>query len=245
MIPKIADYLSSYYKVPWQEGGWYEHILPSMDQAGVEKAIVFSVATKSTQVHNVNSFMAELPRDRIIPFGALHQDYADYKEEVRRIRELGLKGVKFHPEFQNVDVDDIRMMRIYEAIGDTLPIIIHLGDETSQKSSPTKMEKVLKDMPYLRVIGAHFGGYQSWEESMEHLVGRNIWLETSSSLHWLSQEDAMKMIKEHGEDRFFFGTDYPMVTHKDELAAFMKLPLTEEQRKKILSENIIKFLDIE
>ena len=111
LIPKIKDFLSSYYNAPWHEGGWYEHILKSMDEAGVKKAIVFSVATKQKQVHNINKFIANLPRDRIIPFGTLHPDYIDYKQEIKYIKEMGLKGIKFHPDFQGFDIDDIRMMR--------------------------------------------------------------------------------------------------------------------------------------
>ncbi|MEG1620427.1 MAG: amidohydrolase family protein [Oscillospiraceae bacterium] len=45
------------------------------------------------------------------------------------------------------------------------------------------------------------------------------------------------MINELGEDKFLFGTDYPMWDPKEELGRFLKLPLSHEQQEKILWNN--------
>ena len=42
-----------------------------------------------------------------------------------------------------------------------------------------------------------------------------------------------------------FGTDYPMWRLDEELEKFMKVPLTDEQRKKILYDNAARLLKIE
>lgn len=243
LISKISGFLSDYYKVLWQEGGTDEHCEKSMKQYGIDQSVVFSVATKSTQVENINNFIAALPRDVFIPFGAMHQDYENYKEEIKRIKKLGLKGLKFHPDFQNVAIDDIRMMRIYDEVGDTLPMLFHLGDEKSDLSSPVRMANVLRSMPYLRIIGAHFGGYHQWELAVDTLAPfKQMCFETSSTIRFIGAEKATQMVKTYGADRMCFGTDYPMIKQNDEIDLFMQMDLTDEERRMILSENILKFI---
>lgn len=243
LIPKISGFLSDYYKVPWQEGGTDEHCEKSMAQYGIDKSVVFSVATKSTQVENINNFISVLPRDKFIPFGAMHQDYENYKDELKRIKKLGLKGLKFHPDFQGVAIDDIRMMRIYDEVGDTLPMLFHLGDEESDLSSPVRIANVLRQMPHLRIIGAHFGGYQQWDLAVEELAQFDqMVFETSSSIRFIGAEKATQLVRTFGVDRICFGTDYPMIKQGDEIEMFMGLDLTEEERRKIFSENILRFI---
>ncbi len=246
LIPKISGFLSDYYKVPWQEGGTDEHCASSMEQYGIDKSVVFSVATKSTQVENINNFISVLPRDKFIPFGAMHQDYENYKEEIKRMKELNLKGIKFHPDFQGVAIDDIRMMRIYEEVGDTLPMLFHMGDEKSDLSSPKRMANVLRKMPHLRIIGAHFGGYQQWDLAVEELAQfKQMVFETSSSIRFIGPKKATQLVRTFGVDRICFGTDYPMIKQGNEIEMFMELDLTPEERKKILSENILQFIGVD
>ena len=40
-------------------------------------------------------------------FGAMHPDFEDHAAELKRIKALGLKGIKIHPVYQGVDLDDI------------------------------------------------------------------------------------------------------------------------------------------
>lgn len=243
LIPKISGFLSDYYKVPWQEGGTDEHCESSMEKYGIDRSVVFSVATKAAQVENINNFISQLPDDKFIAFGAMHQDYENYKQEIKRMKTLGLKGIKFHPDFQGVAIDDIRMMRIYDEVGDTLPMLFHMGDESSDLSSPVRMANVLKEMPHLRVIGAHFGGYQQWDLAMENLAQfKQMYFETSSSIRFIGAEKATQIVRTYGVDRICFGTDYPMIKQGDELKMFMEMDFTDDERRKIFSENILRFI---
>ena len=52
------------------------------------------------------------------------------------------------------------------------------------------------------------------------------------------------MIRAHGADKMLFGTDYPMWDHEQELARFLALPLTEEERIAILGKNARALLNI-
>lgn len=59
-------------------------------------------------------------------------------------------------------------------------------------------------------------------------------MDTSSSLSFLSDEDAMRLIEGYGPERLMFGTDYPLWVMEKEIERFFSLPLTDTQRRQIL-----------
>lgn len=241
---RAISFLEDHYKMDWQCSGTYSDLIKSITDANIYKVLVFASSLKKSQVETVNTFIAGLPDERIIGFGSIHPDYEDYKQEIKRIVALGLRGIKLHPDFQNFAIDDSRMLKIYREIGDKFPVLIHIVDEVSDYSSPKRMARVLDLFPNVTFIAAHLGGYMRWNEASEHLVGRNIYLDTSSTLCKLSPNEAAKIILAHGSDKILFGTDYPAVSHKSELELFMKIPLSDDDRIKILSENAIKLFNL-
>ena len=90
--------------------------------------------------------------------------------------------------------------------------------------------------------GWHFGGWSIWEKATEILGGRRIWVDTSSSLYSISPETARRLIDAYGVDHVLFGSDFPMWKPKEELERFMKIPLTNEEREKILWKNAAELL---
>ena len=68
----------------------------------------------------------------------------------------------------------------------------------------------------------------------------NIRFDTCSSLEFISPEFARDLIHGFGSDKVFFGTDFPMWNHEEELARFMRLGLSDDENRKILSENFKK-----
>ena len=99
-------------------------------------------------------------------------------------------------------------------------------------------------MKKLKLVAAHFGGYTEWEDSLKYLAGRNVWFDTSSSLWTLSFDLAHKIILKHGADKFVFGSDFPMWSHRGELNRFLSLKLSETENEKILYQNAKNLLNI-
>jgi hypothetical protein len=96
--------------------------------------------------------------------------------------------------------------------------------------------------PGLDIIAAHFGGYSEWDEAENHLAGRRIWVDTSSSLAFIEPERAVRLIEAFGADRVIFGTDYPMWDAREELERFYRLNLSPKQQEMILYKNILLLL---
>ena len=98
--------------------GQLDGLVEVMDKDGVDISVVLHIATNERQQHSVNDFAASIQNERIISFGSVYPDAPDVLEELERIKELGLLGVKLHPEFQNFYVDDEKMKPIYKKISE-------------------------------------------------------------------------------------------------------------------------------
>lgn len=246
IVDKAVEAIGNYYGIPMSCKGTVEDLLAGGDKIKVYKYVVHSTATRVEQVEAINNFIAEAQAENksFIGFGTLHPGLEDVNSEVNRIISLGLEGVKLHPDFQGFNIDDENMIPVYRAIEGKLPVLIHMGDEKKTSSRPERLANVIKMFPNLTVIAAHLGGYQMWGESMQYLLGKNIYFDTSSTLFTLDREKAVDIIRRHGVKKVLFGTDYPMWSHEEELQRFYRLGLTEEEQELILSRNACELLNI-
>ena len=240
---KAVSFLEDYYHIPIKNKATINELDKSMNKAGVTKAVIHATATKSSQVRNINNWISTLISDKYIGFGSIHPEYENINEELERMKDLGLKGVKLHPDFQHYYIDEDKMCNVYDKIGGKFPILIHMGDENTDYSRPKRLSNVLKMFPNVTFIAAHLGGYSKWDEVMTSLVGKNLYFDTSSALWALDAHVATEIIYKHGVEKILFGTDYPIMSHEDELKLFMKLKLNEEDRVKILWKNGMKIFE--
>ena len=249
---KIADKAVSaighFYDIDMTGHGNTDAIIESGKTIGVTHQLVCSTATVPHQVESINRFIAEecSKHPEFIGFGSLHPDYDDPDGQAKFCIENGICGLKLHPDFQEFLIDDKKAYPMYEAAqSKNLPILFHTGDNRYPYSSPKRLKKVLKDFPNLKVFAAHFGGYRQWDEAAEHLAGeKNVYFDTSSSLMFITTKQAKDFINAYGAEKMFFGSDFPMWTHDDEIERLMALNLTDEQNKAILSGNFKAFFNI-
>ena len=85
------------------------HCLTAEDRlAGVTRCVVSNSATSAKQVFNANTFLAEAVRGHAgyLAFGTIYPGMDGYEEELDRMLELGLRGIKIHPDFQKLAIDD-------------------------------------------------------------------------------------------------------------------------------------------
>ena len=210
--------------------------------SGITHFIVHSVATTPEQVSSINHFIARSVQEShgsMTGLGTMHQDSLDLKGDIREIIDLGLKGVKLHPDFQRFCADDPKAMNIYalcEEYG--LPILIHTGDYRYDYSNPERIVNVLKAFPNLKMIGAHFGGWSVWDEAVEKLSPfPNFIVDTCSSLHWLKPERTREIIRLYGTDRVLFATDYPIWPQDKEIDYLLSLGFSSEDYERIFWKN--------
>lgn len=217
---------------------------------GIDAAVVLNIATKPQQQQNVNNFAASINNEKdIFAFGSVHPDAEDALEELERIKELGLKGVKFHPEYQQFAVDDLKMKPLYRKISELgLITVFHSGVDYGfpppYGCMPEGLASVL-DCFQTPVVAAHWGGLQYGEDVLRHLCGREVYIDTSFGYGRLSKYHAEQIIEKHGVDKLLFATDMPWHTASLELRLLGTLGLTDEQWEKISCGNAKKLLGIE
>ena len=232
----------AFYGVISHGSGIVQNMIEEGVKAGIDLFLVQSVATTTKQVPSINEFIArevEQSEGRLIGLGTLHPDSQDLRGDVAHLVSLGLHGVKLHPDIQNFKVDDYRCLKIYELCEENgLPILMHTGDDRYDNSNPNRLCPILDIYKGLTVIGAHFGGYSIWEEACEAYRGiPNLYVDCSSSFAFLSDEQICKLIDGYGVDKVLFATDYPMWRADTEIERLLSLGLSDEDYKKIFSEN--------
>ena len=104
----------------------------SMDNAGIDLSILLPVMTNTHQVPKLNEIAARTnehwEETGLLSFGGMHPEYTNYKEELRHIADMGIKGIKLHPAYQGYDFDDIRYMRIIDKAAELgLIVLTHAG----------------------------------------------------------------------------------------------------------------------
>jgi uncharacterized protein len=247
---KATESIGAYYGVKMAATGTVRELVDSGDVSGIAGYLIHSTATRPDQVRAINDYISGLMDSdpRFIGFGTLHPEMDDPEAEMAYIQGLGLRGVKFHPDFQGFSIDDSKMNRLYSLCEGRLPILMHMGDERRDWSSPRRLARVLDRFPGLTVFAAHLGGYSQWEEAESCLTpipaGRNLYFDTSSSLWVLKPTEALRLIRKYGTDRVMFGTDFPLTTHREELKRFLALELTEKEQHDILWKNALRVLGL-
>ena len=238
---KASESIGKFYSLPMAYHGTATEMIKERNAAGITHSVVFSVATKPSQVKSINRFIAEEVKTypNLCGLGAAHPDSDDILGDIHNIIELGLKGVKLHPDIQGIAIDDPRCFKIYElCVENDLLLLLHMGDMRYDFSHPSRLVNVLKVFPKLRVIGAHFGGWGLWKDAEEILRSyQDFWVDCSSSFAFLDKADAVKLIRAYGSKRVLFGTDYPMWDFKKELERFAALGLEQDECDDILYKN--------
>jgi predicted TIM-barrel fold metal-dependent hydrolase len=184
----------------------------------------------------------------VIPFGTYHPDCRNWQQEIQRLRASGIKGIKLHPEFQGIDLADPRLKDFFEEVQSDFVLMVHVGDRQTchtNLSTPQKLANILDEFHNLRVIAAHMGGYLFWEEVLQSLVGRDIFLDTSSTLPFIDPELFRRIVSKHGTDRILFGSDYPLRAPQQDLPLLDAIPwLNDDAKEAIKGWNCARLLGI-
>lgn len=245
---KATASVGSFYGLHMEYVGLPAVLAQQGREAGIDRFLVCSVATKAEQVPSINRFIAGACEQypQFVGLAAWHQDLQDVAAGLEGIQALGLRGIKLHPDFQAFYIDDPAMLPLYRGAAERgLPVLFHMGDDRTDFSAPIRLARVLDKVPELVCVAAHLGGYTQWRAARECLAGGRVYTDCSSSLAFLSREEARESIAHFGPERVMFGTDFPMWPVKEELARFFALGLTREENARILCGTFTELFGLE
>ena len=249
-IPMLAQKSGA---TPYTDGT-AEDLAACLRRAGIDTGVVLPVVTRPGQFDSVNAFAAQLCTvDGLISFGGIHPDDETPEEHLKKIKDLGLCGVKIHPDYQGVYIDDPRYIRIgREAMRLGLILITHAGvDDGFPEETHCPPDRAARFIEAVqegqtdasgKLVFAHGGGNRQFDDVLRHLAGRDVYFDLSYILSYASLETVMEVIRAHGADRILFATDCPWGDPSEFIRFVQDLPLTEREREDIFYRNAERLL---
>jgi predicted TIM-barrel fold metal-dependent hydrolase len=221
----------------------------SMERAGIHISVLQPIATKPQQTVGINRWAASVQNERIFTFGTIHPEYPRWEEEIKWLKEQGIKGVKFHPDYQQFYVDDKRVYPLYEKLfNEGMILLFHAGLDIGflppYHCTPERLARVLETFPGGVMVAAHMGGYRYTEDVNRYLIGRDIYLDTSFSFKDMGTALMSELIKQHGVEKILFGSDSPWGDQMHEVSCIRSLDLIDGNMKAILGKNAARLLGI-
>ncbi len=244
---RAAESVGDFYQYPMFKEGSVPAMLAAVEGSPITHHIIYSVATKPSNVESINDFIAAecKKHPNFVGFMAMHQDYPNPEDEIERAIGLGLRGMKLHPDTQKVNMDDDRLMRIYELIEGRMPLVMHCGDYRTDFSHPRRMKRILHEFPNLVVDAAHFGGWSVFDLAVEYLENENCFLDMSSSQKFLGRRRTRELCEIYGADRILFGSDFPMWDPSEEFEMFESLDFPKADFEKMTWHNAERFIGMD
>jgi predicted TIM-barrel fold metal-dependent hydrolase len=215
-----------------------DQLLQEMDDSRISKSVILGQDTHATNNPSFKNYtirnddlaaLASKSKDRLVPFAGVDPNAGKeaLMELKRASRKLGIKGLKIHSSANSVYPNDRkRMYPIYEFCQEfSLPILFHtgttrLGDCEIRYSKPEFLDDVCQAFPDLRVVMAHFGW--PWPEVALAIALRNpnVFVDVSGWKPRYIPSTVVSYLNGILQDRFLFGTDYPMMRQKDWMSDF-------------------------
>lgn len=247
LTEKTRPYESIYGVITPYANGTADGLLASSKAAGLDFSVVMPIATSPHPTHTINNFAAAVDqRPGLRSFGTVHPRNPDVMRELERVKELGLRGIKLHPEYQNCFADEPASVAVVQKATELgLWVLFHAGLDVGihgpVHGTPERFARLRRAVPDARMILAHLGGFNMWEEVeqvLPDLVG--VYVDTSYSIPaFPEQRDRFaRMIRAFGTDHVLFGTDSPWNDQAESIRATEKF-FKEYQFSKAESDAIL------
>lgn len=248
-----------------------------MSACGIEKAVCFAPFHNQMDMYDVsrgqnpNDWLANEIKNEpsLIGFGTINFERDDLKEQVKHISELGFKGIKIHPAYQEVKVDSPELFQVYEqAQEENLFLSFHTGLHWHRIRDYQMLlfDEVAFNFPRLRFSMEHMGGYSFFKEALlvmnnnsrdeiQHVfagwtsipMGEDEFGNPRRGVWSLTDDDLCDLIYQTGTERSIFGLDFPyndIEKTKKAIDRIKNLSISEEAKRGILGENLKRELKL-
>ncbi len=228
-----------------------------LTEAGVDLGVVLPVVTKPSQFDTVNECAAALHEvyPNLLSFGGIHPEDGDIKAHVAKIAALGLKGIKIHPDYQGVMIDDERYVRIAkEALAHGLMIVTHAGvDDGFPETVHCPADRAARfldavydgknpDRPM--IVFAHGGANRTYDEALRYLGDKNVFFDLAAITAYTDPATVEKIIRTHGAERILFASDCPWGSPLQAADFVRALTISEADKEAILGGNAARALGL-
>lgn len=178
--------------------------------------------------------------DRLFGFASVDPNRLDCTRIFESaIRELGMKGLKLGPIYQNFYPDRREHFPLYARADELgVPILWHQGTSFVPEgyldaSRPAMLDPIARAFPSLTMIVAHMG--HPWVDECICLVRKhpNLYMDVSAlgSRPWQLYNALVSALEYGVADKILFGSDYPFFTTQQTVEALAKVNALVEGTK--------------
>ena len=219
-------------------GGTVDRLLRLLDDCGIDGAVCFAPFAHQVQgaggdpvVDPVAWLAAELKaRPRLHGFGTVDLRRPDLRDQVRRIRQFGMGGIKLHPNAQEFDLLGREAMEVYAAAQDEgLFLTFHSGVHhyRIKHYNVLGFDEIAYNFPRLRLSLEHVGGYSFFHEALAVIVNNipfphrpgvrprvfggltSVFTPHYNRMWYMAPERLAEAVAQAGAEQLIFGLDFP------------------------------------
>jgi predicted TIM-barrel fold metal-dependent hydrolase len=250
--------------------GTIDRLLTLLDACGIDEAVCFAPFPHQVPPGGgdpVEWLARELPRyARLQGFGTvdLHRQHnpRPIADQVRRIKELGMRGIKLHPNAQQFDILAPEAFEVYAAAQQQrLFITFHSGVHHYRLKhyNVLSFDEVAHHFPELKFSLEHVGGYHFFNEALAVIFNRvpfpprpgkrcnvyggltSVFTPHYNRFWYMPKERLLEAVAQVGAEQFIFGLDFPYNLEENTLMGLQTLRglgLRQEQLSLILGGNL-------
>ena len=247
LLGKMRDTYKINQKINY--GGTPKLLLENMKETGVDISVVMPIATKPSQYESINRFAKEITDGKIISFGTIHPQDTDIEYKVRELQEMGFKGIKLHPDYQDTNADSDEFIHLVKyATEKGMYVTIHSGHDIGIpapfKADLARIRPMLNKVDDSFVILAHMGAFNQWDDIEKYLINSKAYFDVSVISPYIDINQYKRIIENHGPDRILFGSDMPWESPLDTLALLKKSGVSGEAFELITHKNAERILGL-
>lgn len=232
--------------------------LRDMDRAGVDLCVNCPVATYPGNFDAITrravavrgGAEGEAAAKRIVQLGSINPQDPDFAAHVAQLKELGIPGIKLHPNYQGIRLNDPQLVPFFTALRDAgLFVISHCGFdpgyvESSPVAGPNEIAWLLRTVPGLKFVAGHLGGECGDPPHATDVLlpFPNCWIDTAPQYFRFDAEETRRIIREWPIDRMVFGTDYFWCDQKKAIAWIQELRPDPGEQEKVFHANAERLL---
>ncbi len=250
--------------------GTIDKLKELMDDCGIDKCVAFAPFhdrfIETARTDTPNEWLAGQLKGQtdIYGFGVVDFTAENLRDEVDKIAELGFKGIKMHPPYQEFDIDGEDAFRIYERAEELgLFISFHCGMHWHRLKGvrPILYDEVGWHFKNLRFSLEHLGGYHFFNEALSVMCNNSRggaqprvfagWTSVSDrdgADEWtLSNEQLETIILQTGDERSIFGLDFPYKNAdyiKYEISRYNSLNISDIAKENLFGGTLKKVLNL-
>ena len=253
-----------------------DRLLLMLDACGIEEAVCFAPFPKQVAGTDIdpNGWLAgELSRrTRLWGFGTidLHRGHvkAPLADQVKRAKDLGLKGLKLHPNAQEFDILGPEAFEVYRAAEEAgLFVTFHTGVHHYRLKHYNVLgfDEVAHHFPALRFSMEHVGGYHFFEQALAVIFNRipfppvpgkrcmvyggltSVFTQHYNRYWYMPRERMLELVAQVGAGQLIFGLDFPYnleANTRVALDTLNGLGLPEVQLAQVLGGNLREALGL-